>query len=65
MVAQETPILTYRSHNRPLLVRIDKEGVVKALHTLNDELKAAGLAQLISNKRPHQIIGREVNPGSF
>lgn len=32
---------------------------------LNDELVASGHPALISTKRPHEIVGRQVNPGSF
>jgi hypothetical protein len=48
-----------------LYVRIGKGGVVEALYQLNARLEAADLPPLISDKRPHEIIGREVNPGSF
>lgn len=49
----------------PLLVPIGPNGVLDALRQLDAELTAAGHPSLISTKRPHQIVGREVNPGSF
>jgi hypothetical protein len=50
---------------RPLCVAIGKGGVRTALEALNQELIASGAPALISTKKPHQVIGREVNPGSF
>lgn len=51
--------------SRPLLVSIGSGGVLEALRELDAELVRAGHQALISNKRPHQLVGREVNPGSF
>lgn len=39
--------------------------MIGALHDLNKELIASGHSALLSDKRPHQLVGREVNPGSF
>jgi regulator of protease activity HflC (stomatin/prohibitin superfamily) len=46
-------------------VPIGRGGVLEALRELDAELRAAGHPSLISDKRPHKYIGREVNPGSF
>lgn len=48
-----------------LLHQIGKGGVVGALKELDAELIQKGLPALISNKNPHELIGREVNPGHF
>ncbi|CAK9785710.1 hypothetical protein CC85DRAFT_279757, partial [Cutaneotrichosporon oleaginosum] len=55
----------YLDIKRPLLVPIGTGGVLEALQELNAELIASNHPALISDKRPHQYIGREVNPGSF
>lgn len=55
----------FLGHKRPLCVPIGPDGVKAALLRLDEELRQAGMPPLISHKRPHQIIGREVNPGSF
>jgi hypothetical protein len=47
------------------MIQIGKGGVLEALQKLNVALMEAGLPELISTKRPHEIVGREVNPGSF
>ncbi|TXT15518.1 hypothetical protein VHUM_00021 [Vanrija humicola] len=56
---------SYLDEKRDLLVKIGKGGVAQALHDLDTELKNKGHTGIISDKRPHQFIGREVNPGSF
>ncbi|BEI82029.1 hypothetical protein CcaverHIS002_0211890 [Cutaneotrichosporon cavernicola] len=56
---------SYLDTKRPFVVPIGTGGVVQALRELNTELVAAGHNSIISDKRPHNYVGREVNPGSF
>lgn len=52
--------------DRPFFVKINpKDGVVGALHKLDEELRAKGEAGIISAKEPVSWIGEEITPGQI
>jgi hypothetical protein len=57
----------YLDTKRPFCVRVDGShgGVLGALRALDEELRAAGYASIISHKKPVNWAGREVPPGNI
>ncbi|PPR04948.1 hypothetical protein CVT24_010406 [Panaeolus cyanescens] len=55
----------YSLHDRPFFVPIGKHGVIAALEKLDQQLKAAGRASVLSKKDPTDWIGNEVTPGQL
>ncbi|KAI9433632.1 hypothetical protein BJY52DRAFT_1160217 [Lactarius psammicola] len=53
----------YFSVKQPFAVPIRKEGVIAALESLDESLRAAGHKKILSNKMPTNWIGKKIAPG--